>query len=503
MGAMQCCVVRGEYDHEDLMVSTDIKELLDTEINQNCKYSQSSHPRPVIDSTGLKTREVANHDRKHKQRPLYLPPSIDETLIVGGQLKWREELKISLELLPRKFWFSTIGSAIIARYDVMIGITLIVILFSIASVIHSRRIKKLKERSEDHCIEGLRYGCRYRQPESEPSEEEFSKPGSRSSRDLDDRMKTLNDNDDEVTVSDTICSDSEIESTPIARDKDKVCLGGFEKLPYTYAEILNKVRQLKTEIDVLGLTPVYKYDIGPDGHFAEQVLLRFIVACEGDVKYALKMIKNYTTWRQDNYPRGIPVNEWISEMSGSQTGFLAFDMCTNEGQPVLVLRGKCRTKGRNLDDTRKLCVGVIDGLMEQARILKPRYIDPDTGEPYNFMGKYSCILDLGDFGYSNADFDGLMEVTKLLFKYFPECLGNVWVIHSNFIFAAMWSFIGAFLPKRNLSKYVFLRNEKEYKAFFPTIIAPEKLHKRYGGLKDDPPLNFCGDYRPKGMPLYL
>lgn len=255
----------------------------------------------------------------------------------------------------------------------------------------------------------------------------------------------------------------------------------------------------------MGLKPGYKFDSGPDGNFSDTCLLRFIVACEGEVMKSAKMLKEYTAWRIDKYPHSVPASEWIGEMSGDQAGLLTFDFVANTGQPIVILRGRYRKKGRPIEITRNFCVGVLDGASAVAHKLKlkKKYTDKKTGKPLNPLGKYGCILDLDGFGYGNADLNGALEVGKILFVYFPECLGNVWIIHSNFIFAALWSVLKVFLPKRSLNKYVFFKSEEEYKAFFPTIIDPLSLPKMYGGLADDHPKEYVGRYRPEGCPEYV
>eukprot|EP00397_Hematodinium_sp_SG-2012_P008761 GEMP01008830.1.p1 GENE.GEMP01008830.1~~GEMP01008830.1.p1 ORF type:complete len:572 (+),score=96.33 GEMP01008830.1:173-1888(+) len=248
------------------------------------------------------------------------------------------------------------------------------------------------------------------------------------------------------------------------------------------------------------LVAVFPADQDPNGRFDDSVLHRFLEAEGGSVRKAVKNLAIYAKWRKEKFPRSSPWRDWFQEISGEFAGLLMVDFVDKWGRPVIVLRGRFRKKKRPTEVTQKLCVGLIDGTRAVARNLQDRYLDPATGMPMNPLCQYSVIFDLDQFGYSNADLDGLLEVGSMLLHYFPESLTRLWIIHSNFIFKAMWSVCKVFMPARSLKKYVFINSEQEYRQYFPKIIPPHTLPRRYGGFLDDPPTDFLGRYRPAGIP---
>jgi len=498
MGAIECCLARSEDCTEDFEITHPLigdeavpsvsspSALKNFHGPMRLQAKRNSFPADSPD-LNLESGNGAHEGRKKVK-------TLEEIRHLGELHDGVREPPFSKEedIWSRKMWFALFAAAVIARFNVLGGI--VACLLIIVQVLCSSKLRPASRNLVATSGQALRlsvkgYGRsgvkkRHTEPESEPSE------GGQTPSSADECRTTAQDMDASSEFGDASLSPEE---------------KNYEGLPFTYSEMLDKVSSLREKIADMGLKPAFKLDCGPDGEYVDSTLLRFIVANEGHVMKSANMLKKYTAWRTKRYQNSIPPSEWISETSGDQAGLLMIDFVTNTGKPVVIIRGRYRKKGRPAEVTRDFCVGVVDAVsaIAQKLQLQNRYKDEETGKPLNPLGKFCCILDLGSFGYANADLDGLLEVGKILFQYFPEYLGSVWIIHSNFIFAAMWSVIQVFLPKRNLGKYVFFKSEEEYKAFFPTVIDPERLPKRYGGLAEDRPKEYIGRYLPKGSPEYV
>lgn len=94
--------------------------------------------------------------------------------------------------------------------------------------------------------------------------------------------------------------------------------------------------------------------------------------------------------------------------------------------------------------------------------------------------KFAAVIDLRGWGYSNCDIRGYLAGLNIMQSYYPERLGQVFLIHVPYIFMAAWKMVYPFIDERTRKKIVFVA-DKNLDATLHDAIDKSQLLKEYGG----------------------
>ena len=90
------------------------------------------------------------------------------------------------------------------------------------------------------------------------------------------------------------------------------------------------------------------------------------------------------------------------------------------------------------------------------------------------------MIDLKGWGYSNCDIRGYVAGLNIMQSYYPERLGQVFLIHVPYMFMAAWKMVYPFIDERTRKKIVFVA-DKDLETTLRDAIDDSQLLEEYGG----------------------
>ncbi|KAF5197694.1 Phosphatidylinositol transfer protein [Thalictrum thalictroides] len=206
------------------------------------------------------------------------------------------------------------------------------------------------------------------------------------------------------------------------------------------------------------------------------VLKRFLRHRKLDVEMASEAFLKYLTWRKAFVPNGsISESEIQNQISHKKIFMQGFD---KKGRPlVVVLHGKhVSTSGKeNLDELKRFLVYSLDKICARMS---------------NGQEQFSIIGDYNGWGYSNCDLNGTPTMLKILQEYYPETLGQVYLINQPYIFRTIWKIVSPFVRSNTKKKMVFV-DSKEITSRLLQDIDEDQLPEIYGGKLPLVPVEDC------------
>ncbi|KAF5192900.1 Patellin-5 [Thalictrum thalictroides] len=198
----------------------------------------------------------------------------------------------------------------------------------------------------------------------------------------------------------------------------------------------------------------------------DHILNRFLRYRKLDVDKASYSFLNYLKWRQAVAPKGsISESEILNELSQNKLFLQGFD---KKRRPIAVSfygRHVPINGTKSLDELKRFWVYSLDKVC--ARM-------------HNGQEQFSFIGDFKGWGFSNCDVKCCQEVLSILQDYYPEMLGQIYLINMPSIFRAIWKIIVPFIRKNTRKKLVFVEGKK-VKSRLLEDIDEDQLAEIYGG----------------------
>ncbi|XP_047942073.1 phosphatidylinositol transfer protein 3-like [Salvia hispanica] len=196
----------------------------------------------------------------------------------------------------------------------------------------------------------------------------------------------------------------------------------------------------------------------------EATLRRFLRARDLDIGKASAMLIKYMAWRRKFVPRGsISASEAPNHIAHNKVFMQGTD---KRGCPVaLVFGAKHFPSKGTYEELKRYAVYALDKICSRI--------------PYG-EEKFTIIVDLEGFGYSNSDVRGYIAVLSILQDYYPERLKKLFFVHVSYVFMTAWKIVYPFVDKNTRKKITFVDNKKLQSALLEEIDV-DQLPQIYGG----------------------
>ncbi|GAB4850180.1 hypothetical protein Ancab_029475 [Ancistrocladus abbreviatus] len=196
------------------------------------------------------------------------------------------------------------------------------------------------------------------------------------------------------------------------------------------------------------------------------MLRRFLRARDLDVDKASQLLLKCLKWRREFVPKGcISESEIPNEIAHNKALLQGFD---KKGCPILLLLGARHFQNqrpRGLDEFKRFTVYVLDKMCSRIPVGRE---------------KFTVIIDLQGWGYSNSDIGGYLASLSILQDYYPERLRKLFMLNAPRIFATVWKIIYPFIDKQTKSKIMFVE-KRVLRSTLLEEIEEEQLPQIYGG----------------------
>eukprot|EP00931_Biecheleriopsis_adriatica_P089900 TRINITY_DN63972_c0_g1_i1.p1 TRINITY_DN63972_c0_g1~~TRINITY_DN63972_c0_g1_i1.p1 ORF type:complete len:437 (+),score=63.77 TRINITY_DN63972_c0_g1_i1:47-1357(+) len=233
-----------------------------------------------------------------------------------------------------------------------------------------------------------------------------------------------------------------------------------------------------------------------------RVLLRFLMARQGNVQHALDMLRVALEWREQTGAERA-LSDWNKEPHEAVDPYwktIGFLGCDKDGDLVCYDRiGQCRPPSlvrmteawavRHEIFTQEC----IMACLERAR---QRCVHQGRMGGYNI----TVVIDLEGLNASHADRVGLSifkACTRIGADYYPEIVKRIMFIHAPWIFPIIWRIVKTFLDQGTVDK-VTIVSEKSTKEALLDKIPVEHVPKALGGTKVTQGGDYCSDVVPMG-----
>lgn len=235
----------------------------------------------------------------------------------------------------------------------------------------------------------------------------------------------------------------------------------------------------------------------------DSTLARFLKARKFDIPKALEMYSKYLQWRQEfgtdqimsfrvpelpqikeNYPHGYHKTDRFGrpiyiERLGELNLKRLFEVTSEER----IIRYSVREYERLVNEIFPACSEAAGKRVEQTIV----------------------ILDLGGASMkllSKKVYNFIKLASTVAQDYYPECLGNMFILNSPMLFSGVWAVVKPWLDKRTQDKIKI--TGKKYKDALFELVDPDNLPSFLGGNCQCP--NGClssnlGPWNPSGLPV--
>lgn len=203
-----------------------------------------------------------------------------------------------------------------------------------------------------------------------------------------------------------------------------------------------------------------------DYYINDDVLNRFMIARENNVKKAFDMWCTWFKWRLTFHPEKINVDTIKNQLEIGKAYMHGKD---KEGRPCLVVKpGKHFPSECSYEDTMKLAVFWIEKITKESDNVGKKQI--------------VAIIDRKDSGIRNVDYKmiGQSGIISMLQDFYAERLHGIYVLHVNWVFRMVYKLIKPFMSERTTSKLHILSGIEDLKTFFNE----EDLMIEHGGKSE-------------------
>lgn len=191
-------------------------------------------------------------------------------------------------------------------------------------------------------------------------------------------------------------------------------------------------------------------------------LIRFLRARKLKLDKALEMFKKYIKWREEFELDTIQSFTYPEEPDVLALYPQGLHKVDKQGRPIYYeLLGK-------LDMEKLLQVTSLDRLfkynIQRLEIYLSHIFPAASRSAQKNISQFFSIIDLKGFSaklMSKKVYDYLKTTLTTTQNYYPEMLGQMYIINSNLVFKGCWAVIKAFLDDKTKAKIIF--TGKEYK----------------------------------------
>ncbi|KAL1216259.1 Patellin-4 [Cardamine amara subsp. amara] len=247
-------------------------------------------------------------------------------------------------------------------------------------------------------------------------------------------------------------------------DSRKSSSSDFEKtLPPE--EYLNKINEVKT---LLG--PLTEKS---SEYCSDAAITRYLVARNGHVKKATKMLKETLKWRTQYKPEEI---RWEEIAREAETGKIyRADYTDKYGRTVLVMRPSCQNTKSYKGQIRFLVYCMENAILNL----------PDNQE------KMVWLIDFHGFNMSHISVKVSRETAHVLQEHYPERLGLAIVYNPPKIFEPFYKMVKPFLEPKTSNKVKFVYSDDTVsKKILEDLFDMDQLDVAFGGKNSDSGFSF-------------
>ena len=209
-------------------------------------------------------------------------------------------------------------------------------------------------------------------------------------------------------------------------------------------------------------------------------LLRFMRARKFEVKKVHEMFVAYLKWFEDNDVKNIEKWEFTEQLSIKEVYPHGYHKTDNQGRPIYIeIISQCNIdevlKRSNEERMMKYYV------KEYERVLRYRFdcCGIKAGKIIEQSCTIICANGLGISALTGKVKRFMDLASKIGQNYYPEMLGNMYIINAGFFFSAVWAIAKTFVDEKTAKKIQVLKTD--YLKEFEKILNVEQLPKVLGG----------------------
>ena len=228
------------------------------------------------------------------------------------------------------------------------------------------------------------------------------------------------------------------------------------------------------------LTPAYL----AEHRICNDTIHRFCTARLYDPDASTSMLSEYIKWRAefgvDTFTLDHPLVQ--KEASTRKAYFLGY--AKNKTPLILVHGGGHDPEWSPVDDVKVYALYMLETAI--------KHMPPG-------VSKVTLISDYSSFGYANLDNSLLQEGARLLQNYYPERVGDVYIVNYPFIMWGIWKIVSPWVDDKTRNKFHFCASDEELLTIADASVLPDFL----GGTMADhmPEDNLSGIQRLANPPL--
>ncbi|ORY06971.1 CRAL/TRIO domain-containing protein, partial [Basidiobolus meristosporus CBS 931.73] len=199
----------------------------------------------------------------------------------------------------------------------------------------------------------------------------------------------------------------------------------------------------------------------------DSLMLKFLRARKFDTLKARDMLLGALEWRiKEDVDNIVEKGEASLNQSLLQNGLAHFRGRDRVGRPLcMAYVHHWHPKAQSLNDFKQYIIWTL----ETGRLLIETNND----------GKMSAIIDTSGFSMSKVDLAAAHFLVNCMEAYYPECLGNLYIVDAPWVFSGFWKMISPLLDPVIKSKIIFCKR-KDLRQY----LNPKEVMKCIGG--DDP-----------------
>jgi len=224
---------------------------------------------------------------------------------------------------------------------------------------------------------------------------------------------------------------------------------GTDGVPVTSSSEPEIVMQWKSKKNVHGLrSKLVQYQ---QGHSAEDAgwawpewaaakswpgrdLGRFLVARQGDIDKALRMLTRHVQWRVQDcayFPSGLPPVQPV--MSALETGKVCVAGRSKAGFPIAWVRAQHHIVADTTpEQSEELVTFVIEQLVRASCVQPTPEELPDRAlANQDLPGKFMAVVDMAEYGYANLDTGIVKALLTVLSRNFPERMQKIYILNEG------------------------------------------------------------------------
>jgi hypothetical protein len=210
-------------------------------------------------------------------------------------------------------------------------------------------------------------------------------------------------------------------------------------------------------------------------------LICFLRARKLDIPKSKKMILKYLNWYKTNNVNGIYFN-YIWDKQNEFTLFYphGFHKTAKSGEPIL-LQALGHVKVNKLFQTFTLD-SIVKHSIKLYETMQREVFPKCSQVAQKYIHSIITIIDLRKLGkdiLNNKIYALLQVILQTCQDYYPESLGNIFIINTGFAFKVMYTVVKTFIDKKTTSKIKIYG--KKYNEALNAVISKDNLPDLFGG----------------------